>query len=287
MARARNIKPGFFTNEALAELPMATRLLFIGLWTLADREGRLEDRPKRIRMELFAADDVDVERALDDLVRAGMVDRYEAEGVRVIQVVNFAKHQNPHPREAASTLPPNQGNSKAMPRHDQGNAKDVSSNALSLNPSSLIRDIESEGACAREDGDEGGQEPETLSPDEIRPAVRLAIVARQFGIDCNGSDPRLLALAEQDVDIATFTAACEQARKGREGERVTLALPVRILEDWAKKAKRIDASGARPPARASPKRTRIEQTIASLTGRTRQASPEIIDVAPTAAARLG
>ena len=31
MARARNIKPGFFTNDELVELPFATRLLFIGL----------------------------------------------------------------------------------------------------------------------------------------------------------------------------------------------------------------------------------------------------------------
>ena len=31
MARARNIKPGFFDNEILGELPALTRLLFIGL----------------------------------------------------------------------------------------------------------------------------------------------------------------------------------------------------------------------------------------------------------------
>ena len=53
MARARNIKPGLFSNEVIAELPAFDRLLFIGLWCLADREGRLEDRPKRIKMELF------------------------------------------------------------------------------------------------------------------------------------------------------------------------------------------------------------------------------------------
>ena len=50
MARSRNIKPGFFKNEDLLDLPYEYRLLFVGLWTLADREGYLEDRPKRIRM---------------------------------------------------------------------------------------------------------------------------------------------------------------------------------------------------------------------------------------------
>ena len=66
MARARNIKPSFFTNEDLVELSFETRLLFIGLWTLADRAGRLEDRPKRIKMAVFPADSVDVERSLAD-----------------------------------------------------------------------------------------------------------------------------------------------------------------------------------------------------------------------------
>lgn len=39
MARARNIKPGFFTNDELVELPFEVRSLFIGLWAIADREG--------------------------------------------------------------------------------------------------------------------------------------------------------------------------------------------------------------------------------------------------------
>jgi len=36
MARSRNIKPGFFSNEHLAEVDFATRLLFIGMWAEAD-----------------------------------------------------------------------------------------------------------------------------------------------------------------------------------------------------------------------------------------------------------
>src|SRR5690625_577204 len=51
--RARNIKPGLFKNEILGEADPIYSLLFIGLWTLADKEGRLENRPKRIRAELF------------------------------------------------------------------------------------------------------------------------------------------------------------------------------------------------------------------------------------------
>ena len=60
MARARIIKPSFFKNEELSECSYEARLLFIGLWTLADREGYVEYRPKRIKAELFPYDTVDV-----------------------------------------------------------------------------------------------------------------------------------------------------------------------------------------------------------------------------------
>ena len=105
MARSRNIKPGFFTNDELAELPALTRLLFIGLWTLADRDGRLEDRPKKIKAECMPYDDMDADEALSSLCRAGFITRYESDGVRCIQVNNWCKHQNPHVKESASTLP--------------------------------------------------------------------------------------------------------------------------------------------------------------------------------------
>jgi hypothetical protein len=53
VARSRNIKPGFFLNDELAECEPLARILFAGLWCIADREGRLEDRPKRIKAEVL------------------------------------------------------------------------------------------------------------------------------------------------------------------------------------------------------------------------------------------
>jgi len=100
------IKPGFFANDELAELPMATRMLFAGLWTIADREGRLEDRPKRIKGELFRYDDLDIDSMLNALQDKGFVVRYEADGQQCIEIVNFLKHQRPHNNEVPSVLPP-------------------------------------------------------------------------------------------------------------------------------------------------------------------------------------
>jgi len=116
MARSRNIKPGFFSNEHLAELDFATRLLFIGMWTEADREGRLEDRPKRLRMALFPADSVDVDRMLNDLAAFGFIQRYEIDGKRYLQIDSFTKHQMPHHKEVASVIPAPAGRAQ-LTRH--------------------------------------------------------------------------------------------------------------------------------------------------------------------------
>ena len=60
--RARNLKPGYFKNEGLADLPPLARILFAGLWGMADREGRLEDRPKRIKAEILPYDNCDTDK---------------------------------------------------------------------------------------------------------------------------------------------------------------------------------------------------------------------------------
>lgn len=135
MARARNIKPGFFTNEDLVELDFATRLLFAGLWTLADREGRLEDRPKKIKIGVFPADNVDVEVMLQELHRCQFIKRYEVDGERFIQIVSWHKHQSPHHTEKKSEIPDEHGCLTVKePKQDGGNPPD------SLIPDSLIPD---------------------------------------------------------------------------------------------------------------------------------------------------
>lgn len=137
MARARNIKPGFFLNEDLAEMEFGVRLLFIGLWTVADRRGRLQDRPKKIKMSVFPADSIEVEPMLDQLHRAGLINRYESCGIKCIQIVKFEKHQNPHKNEAESQLPESEqyGASTVQAPEPHG-----ANHADSLIPDSLIRD---------------------------------------------------------------------------------------------------------------------------------------------------
>lgn len=104
--RARNLKPGFFVNEQLAECCFAARLLFEGLWCLADRAGRLCDKPRRIKAQVFPYDDVDVDELLNELSCNGLIVRYEVDGERYIEIPKFLVHQRPHQNESPSCIPP-------------------------------------------------------------------------------------------------------------------------------------------------------------------------------------
>lgn len=164
MARARNIKPSFFKNELLVEMGAFDRLLFIGLWCLADREGRIEDRPKRIKMELFPCDAFDVDSGLQELARHGFITRYEAGGVRVISIVNFHKHQTPHGTEKDSELPDETG---AMTVHERGSNGYVTGSKRKNN----VKTEECNGDSLLDTCDPpvNTQGENTLNPDSLNP----------------------------------------------------------------------------------------------------------------------
>jgi hypothetical protein len=115
MARARNIKPKFFKNDDLADLGPLAQLLFAGLWCLADKDGRMEDKPRFIKAEIFPYYECDVNGELTKLERLGFVKRYTTKGIGVIEVLNFKKHQTPHHTEKASELPAEEPESAAKP----------------------------------------------------------------------------------------------------------------------------------------------------------------------------
>lgn len=99
MARARNIKPSFFDNDLLAECEPLGRLLFIGLWTLSDFNGNLEWRSKRVKKQLLAYDNCDINKLAINLDKNGFI-RFYSDGESIyLNIVNFGKHQNPHKNE--------------------------------------------------------------------------------------------------------------------------------------------------------------------------------------------
>lgn len=177
MARARNIKPSFFTNEELADLPAFDRLLFVGLWCLADREGRLEDRPRRIKIELFPGDTYDVAEGLVRLEQKGFIERYEAAGSQVISLPNFLRHQSPHSTEKDSELPDRNGfltvNERVKGRVTPGaqrlvNAGKPSSSGLSNEPLTVNAPL-SNGSETVNASLDNALIPDSLNPDYLNP----------------------------------------------------------------------------------------------------------------------
>ena len=143
--RARNIKPALFKNEVLGKADPLYTILFEGLWCMADRAGRLEDRPSRIKAEIFPYRDLDIEPLLEWLLRCKFIDRYMTKRGSVIEVVMFLKHQRPHQNEPQSELLPK--NHKLKKRKlrplDEGLRpldEGLRSDSGSLIPSSLIPD---------------------------------------------------------------------------------------------------------------------------------------------------
>jgi hypothetical protein len=125
MPRIRYLKPEFFSDEDLSELPFETRLTFAGLWCFADKAGRLEDRPKFLKAMIFPYDKVDIEKQLSSLSNGKhengipFIHRYEIEGKRFIQILTWEKHQKPHHTEAESKIPP------APPLMEKGIGMDI------------------------------------------------------------------------------------------------------------------------------------------------------------------
>lgn len=100
MARARNLKPGFFKDAKVVACSFQARLLFQGLWCMADYMGRIKYVPIEAKMEIFPADDVDVPACMSELEKNGLIEIYaDRSGAALVQVKNFTKHQNPHINE--------------------------------------------------------------------------------------------------------------------------------------------------------------------------------------------
>jgi translation initiation factor IF-1 len=94
MPKIRGVKPEFWTDDAIVDLSIPARLLFIGLWNYACDNGHLDDKPKQIKMRILPADDVNVDQLLDELETHGRVNRKGG----TITIPKFSAHQRPHKR---------------------------------------------------------------------------------------------------------------------------------------------------------------------------------------------
>lgn len=120
MPRIRTIKPDFWTDTLMVQLPPLARLLYIGLWNFADDHGRLPDEPERICMEVMPREDEDeVESLVDLLIGLGRLSRVLTEkGSTYLQIEKWSQHQRvDHP--SRSKFPREGSRGLASPLEDR------------------------------------------------------------------------------------------------------------------------------------------------------------------------
>ena len=110
--RTRMIKPDFFSDEDIASLDFPVRIFYIGLWCVADREGRLKDRPGNLKALILPYDNIDPELFLSELAKPKkfnggnpFIVRYEHAGERYIQILKFQENAKAHFTEKHSLIP--------------------------------------------------------------------------------------------------------------------------------------------------------------------------------------
>jgi hypothetical protein len=99
MARQRFIHPELWEDPVFGKLQPAEMVLFIGLFSIADDEGRLLADPAFLRSQLFPFKDYTNKKVgtMRDAVVAAManVHLYRAEGYEYIALLKWKEYQKP------------------------------------------------------------------------------------------------------------------------------------------------------------------------------------------------
>lgn len=124
MASGRMITSDTWEDDFITSLSVFERLVWIGLITgCADDQGRLQDSASLIRSKIFPVDDIpikDIEKALNSFDLARKIERYIAGTKKLIQIINWWKHQKPR-WAGKSNYPPPAGWIDRVRYHSAGN----------------------------------------------------------------------------------------------------------------------------------------------------------------------
>lgn len=109
MARIRTVKPQLFRHEELFELEkeskLPLRVAWMGLFTVVDRDGRFEWKPKILKLDILPWDNLDFANVLNALEKGGLIKRYQVDGKTYGFIPTWHRHQTVHHTEVRSRLP--------------------------------------------------------------------------------------------------------------------------------------------------------------------------------------
>lgn len=214
MSRIRTVKPDLFRHEDLFDAELASglplRLAFIGLFTVADCEGRFQWKPRTLKLDVLPHDNVDFSAVLSALESGGFIKSYMVDGRRYGYIPSFGKHQQISAREMerGSALPPppqTQSSTEQVPVHAQSSTEQVPEHVES-STERVPESQEEEGKRnrkGREEEGEGEREEERKDARTRKTPSPSSVIPK----DWQPSQPALDILSQTGIDEA-FARSC-------------------------------------------------------------------------------
>lgn len=163
MSRIRTIKPEFWEDEKVGRMSRDARLLFLGLISTADDQGRFRAHPSRVASAVFPYDEiprVEVSAWLRELEALRVIAVYVVDGETYGAIRSWARHQKvDHPAQPRLPAPPDE-----MSRESRESLAKVSETLAPHTPTPTSTPIEERGSRARA-RDEQVQEDQGQAPE--------------------------------------------------------------------------------------------------------------------------
>ena len=121
MTKRRMIHDCLWKSEGLAELTIRQRLLWVGLITTADDQGRGKAHPSLIRSTIFPFDtltNIEIENDLQAIADEEMVILYIVKGKSYYQILNWWEYQQPQWAYPSEYPAPDGWQNRLRYRHD-------------------------------------------------------------------------------------------------------------------------------------------------------------------------
>lgn len=124
MARKRMLSPDIWESESFSSLSDLGKIVFIGLISLADDEGRGKANPSLVKSTLFPYDEkrrvADIKFALSEIARSMSTQFYSVNGNDYYLLLNWSKWQKiDKPSKSKLPAPPNSGVGGLLPESEE------------------------------------------------------------------------------------------------------------------------------------------------------------------------
>lgn len=191
MARRRMIDPGIWSDPTIGELSITARLLFIGMLSLADDEGRIDLNVRYLRKEIFGYDELTIADVCDLLSeirqKCRNIECYEVDGREYAVFLTWSRYQKVD-RAYRSRLPDPPGyvpdkqlaewstNKHKLKANDPEPFDDNSTNVRRTFPAKEKEKEKEKEKVKLSGGDRARAQPEHVTPEEPTAAAELLVV---------------------------------------------------------------------------------------------------------------